>query len=91
MQKKSVPTGLMFGQHVWRAQHEALAFEEKIFEGIDIHAKGLRRAAIVFPSELHIKYDAKALKTLLSFKLPKSSYATIFLENIANKRLFFDT
>jgi len=41
----------------------------------------------VFPKEITCKYDSKDKKCTLEFSLPKGSYATVLIENIANRNL----
>ena len=84
--KEVVPTGLLSGRDVFRAKNEARLIEEK-FDDTYIQEKGLRRAAIVFPSNVSMKYDKTSNKCRLRFTLPKASYATVLIENILNKNL----
>jgi tRNA pseudouridine13 synthase len=81
---KVVPTGLLPGRDVYRARGEARKIEEK-YDDEFLYDKGLRREALVFPSD--IKFDYKNNFDILNvaFTLPKGSYATVFLENVANK------
>ena len=84
--KEVVPTGLLSGRDVFRAKNEARLIEEK-FDDTYIQEKGLRRAAIVFPRNVSMKYDKTSNKCRLRFTLPKASYATVLIENILNKNL----
>lgn len=84
--KEIVPTGLLSGRDVYRAKNEARLVEEK-FDDTYIQEKGLRRAAIVFPKNISMKYDKTTSKCKLRFTLPKASYATVLIENILNKNL----
>ena len=84
--KKIVPTGLLCGRDVFRARGEAQEIEKE-FDDTYIQEKGLRRDAIVFPKEIFVNYDVKEKKCKLKFKLPKASYATVLVENIANQNL----
>jgi tRNA pseudouridine13 synthase len=81
---KVVPTGLLCGRDVYRARDEARTIEEK-YDDEFLYEKGLRRAAIVFPKDMEFKYKEHFDILNVSFTLPKGSYATVFLENIANK------
>ena len=83
-QKKSVPTGLLVGREVFRARDEAREIEAK-YDDEHLVEKGLRRRAWIFPQELTCKYVKKDSVMELGFTLPKASYATIFIENIANR------
>lgn len=84
--KKVVPTGLLCGRDVFRARDEAREIEEKYDDGF-LYDKGLRREAIIFPKDIEYKYNKNFNIFSISFTLPKGSYATVFLENIANKNL----
>lgn len=84
MDKKIVPTGLLAGREVFRARDEAREIELKYDDEL-LQEKGLRRRAWIYPEALICKYGKKDSIMELSFVLPKASYATIFIENIANK------
>ena len=81
---KVVPTGLLCGRDVYRARGEARKIEEK-YDDEFLYEKGLRRAAVVFPKEIEFNYTQHFDILNIAFTLPKGSYATVFLENIANK------
>jgi len=82
--KKVVPTGLLCGRGVYRARGEAGEIEAKYDDGF-LYEKGHRREAIIFPKDVEIKYNKMFEKMEVAFTLPKGSYATVFLENIASK------
>lgn len=82
--KKVVPTGLLCGRGVFRARDAAREIEKK-YDDEFLLDKGARREALVYPKEIVTKYNTAEKTMLLSFVLPKGSYATVFLENIANK------
>ncbi|WP_407925310.1 tRNA pseudouridine(13) synthase TruD [Helicobacter mehlei] len=84
--RELAPTGLLPGLKVWRAQGLASHFE--VLHDQDIQALGDRRYAVVFPTQLEFCYLEKQAQATLSFFLPKGSYATIFLEEIAHLELF---
>ncbi|MEA3384188.1 MAG: tRNA pseudouridine(13) synthase TruD [Campylobacterota bacterium] len=81
---KKVITGLLPGRNVVRAKDEAGEIEKE-FDDIFIHEKGLRRAAWVYPQNIKNKYIKEKNWMELEFSLPKSSYATVVIEAIANK------
>ena len=83
---KVMPTGLLCGRGVYRARDEARKIEEKYDDGF-LYEKGLRRPAIIFPKDIVCKYNKDFAKLTLEFSLPKGSYATVFLENVANRNL----
>jgi len=82
--KEIIPTGLLPGRKVFRAQSKARELEEK-YDDLYIQEKGFRRDALVYPSNTEIKYFKENKQLTISFTLPKSSYATVLIENIANK------
>ena len=81
---KVVPTGLLCGRGVYRSRDRAGEIEAKYDDGF-LYEKGLRRNAIIFPADIEMKYTAGFDKMSMAFTLPKGSYATVFLENIASK------
>lgn len=82
--KKVVPTGLLCGRGVYRSRERAGEIEAKYDDGF-LYEKGLRREAIIFPQDIEMKYVQGFDKMTIAFTLPKGSYATVFLENIASK------
>lgn len=82
--KKVVPTGLLCGRGAFRARDAAGEIEKK-YDDAYLVEKGSRREALIYPSEITTKYNGVDKILTLSFSLPKGSYATVFLENIANK------
>lgn len=84
--KKIVPTGLLPGRKAFRSMYEARTIEEK-FDDTYIQEKGFRRDALVYPRNISVSYDKESKKCNLKFTLPKGSYATVLVENIANRNL----
>ena len=82
--QKVVPTGLLCGRGIYRSRGEAGEIEAK-YDDDFLYEKGLRREAIVFPKDLEFDYTQGFDIMKVSFTLPKGSYATVFLENIASK------
>ncbi|MDY0116981.1 MAG: tRNA pseudouridine(13) synthase TruD [Sulfurimonadaceae bacterium] len=82
--KKVVPTGLLCGRGVFRARDEAREIEKK-YDDEYLIEKGLRREALIYPEAIQLKYEEKRKVLNISFTLPKGSYATVFLENIAGR------
>ena len=83
-QHKVVPTGLLPGRDVYRARGKAREIEAK-YDDEFLYDKGLRRAALVYPQDIKFDYKNNFDILNIAFTLPKGSYATVFLENIANK------
>lgn len=79
-----VPTGLLCGRGVYRSRGVAGEIESK-YDDDFLYEKGLRREAIIFPKDVVMKYDNNFDIMKIAFTLPKGSYATVFLENIASK------
>ncbi len=84
--KKIVSTGLLPGRYAFRSISKAREIEEK-YDDIYIQEKGYRRDALVYPKNIAIKYNKETKKCKLKFSLPKGSYATVLIENIANKNM----
>ncbi|MFT7859377.1 MAG: tRNA pseudouridine(13) synthase TruD [Sulfurimonas sp.] len=81
---KITPTGLLCGRDVYRARDAAREIEKK-YDDEFLYEKGYRREAIIFPEDLKIEYKNNFDILSISFSLPKGSYATVFLEAIANR------
>jgi len=84
--KKIVPTGLLPGRQAFRSMYEARTIEEK-YDDTYIQEKGYRRDAIVYPKDISVNYNKQTNKCKVRFSLPKGSYATVLIENIANRNL----
>jgi len=84
LKDRTIVTGLLPGRDILRAKNEAGAFE-KDFDDIFIQEKGYRRDAWIKPQNIKNKVNQESKSMLLEFTLPKSSYATVFIENISNK------
>ncbi|MDF1881002.1 tRNA pseudouridine(13) synthase TruD [Sulfurimonas sp. MAG313] len=83
---KIVPTGLLAGTKAWRAKLMAAEIEHH-FDDLTVNAMGTRREAIVYPKSIRHEYKQKDKTFELSFNLPKGAYATVLLENLANRDL----
>lgn len=83
-QKKAIPTGLLCGRGVFRARDEAREIEKK-YDDEFLVEKGLRREALIYPKDIALAFDINKKVMNISFSLPKGSYATVFLENIAGR------
>lgn len=85
---RTIITGLLPGRDILRAKKEARVIEEE-FDDIFIQEKGYRRDAWIKPLDIKNKYNKDTQSLVLEFSLPKSSYATVFIENIANKNFAY--
>jgi len=85
---RTVVTGLLPGCDILRAKNESRKIEEK-FDDIFIQEKGYRRDAWIKPLDIKNKYNQETKSMVLEFTLPKSSYATVFIENLANKNFTY--
>jgi len=85
-ERKLVPTGMLVGQKVWRARDIAGAIEAP-FDDDEVLMAGERRQCWIYPKEIRSNYNKKEQVFELSFTLPKGSYATILLENLANREV----
>jgi tRNA pseudouridine13 synthase len=81
---KVVPTGLLCGRDVFRARDAAREIEAK-YDDEFLYDKGSRREALIYPTDIKLDYKNNFDILNISFTLPKGSYATVFLEAIANK------
>jgi len=84
LKDRTIITGLLPGREIIRAKDLAGEFEKK-FDDIFIHEKGYRRDAWIKPKDIKNKFNKESNSMILEFTLPKSSYATVFIEAIANK------
>lgn len=84
LENKAVPAGAMIGDKLKPAHAKAASFEKSLFETA-IPTRGFRRPALIFPEQISCHYQAKTQEAQLCFTLPKSAYATVFLENITLK------
>jgi len=82
-QKKISPTGLLSGSRATRAKSDAYYLEEE-YDDTELYSlKGDRRFAWIWPSDVETSYHKESQKLTVEFYLPKGSYATTFLEEIA--------
>lgn len=82
--ESSYITGLLPGRKIIRAKDEARVIEEE-FDDEYVTEKGYRRDAWIKPTNIQNKYDKENCILHLEFTLPKSSYATVLIENLAMK------
>lgn len=82
VQKEIVPTGLLPGKKVKRAGELAGEIESE-FDDENLHESGSRRFAWVYPEACEFRYKEEEAWCELNFTLPKGSYATVLIEQIA--------
>jgi len=83
-ERKLQPTGMLVGKKAWRSRGVAGAIEAR-HDDDEVAMAGERRAAWIYPKEIKSTYIKKESIYELSFALPKGAYATILLENLANR------
>jgi tRNA pseudouridine13 synthase len=83
---KLVPTGLLPGKKAWRAKALAGSIERE-FDDMTVIASGDRRPAWVYPTGIRWEYKKEEGFFELLFTLPRGAYATVLLENLANREL----
>ncbi len=78
-------TGLLCGKKATHAN--ALAREiEKEYDD-EINADGARRYAWIYPTEIEGRFNPVEAQYELNFSLPKGSYATVLIEEIAKRKI----
>ncbi|MEA2111365.1 MAG: tRNA pseudouridine(13) synthase TruD [Campylobacterota bacterium] len=83
--KNVSPTGLLAGKRAQRAT--ALAhLSEKEFD-FEANVDGARRYAWIFPEDIEGEYKENEAWYELHFSLPKGSYATVLIEEIAGREI----
>ncbi len=80
------PSGLLPGKRAMRSTEDAEKIESGFVEDVKTQ-DGERRYAWVFPEEIEVKYRESDFWFELNFYLPKGSYATTMLEEIAGKSI----
>ncbi len=79
-------TGLLCGKKVRTAAGVAGEIE-KLFDDT-INEDGARRYAWVYPTEIEGRYNSMEAQYELNFSLPKGSYATVLIEEIAKRKIY---
>jgi tRNA pseudouridine13 synthase len=78
-------TGLLCGKKVRHATLDAWEIEKCYND--DINADGARRYAWVYPTEIEGRFNNVEAQYELNFTLPKGSYATVLIEEIAKRKI----
>ena len=79
------PTGLLCGKKTRHATLNAGNIEKDYDD--DINADGARRYAWVYPTEIEGRFNPIEAQYEMNFTLPKGSYATVFIEEIAKRKI----
>jgi tRNA pseudouridine13 synthase len=87
LNREESPTGLICGARTARVLSDARYLEEKYDDQELYSLKGDRRYAWVWPESLKFDYNERREELKMEFYLPKGSYATTFLEEIAKREL----
>jgi len=87
LNREESPTGLICGGKVDRSMSDARYLEEKYDDQELYSLKGDRRYAWVWPEDLVFHYNETKRELRVQFYLPKGSYATTLLEEIAKRDL----
>lgn len=85
MDKQISPTGLLCGKKVKLSSDIAGVIEKDYDDEID--EDGARRYAWIFPENVEGRYKEDEAHYELNFSLPKGSYATVLLEELAKRKL----
>ncbi len=79
------PGGLLVGKKVKRSEGDAYTVEKEFDE--DVNIDGGRRYAWIFPEDVEGEYKEHEAWYEFHFTLPKGSYATVLIEEIAKRPL----
>lgn len=85
--KDIVPTGPLSGNKVKKASQLAGEYEKDFDTITSDLVDGARRFAWVFPSDIDYSYKEEKAWFEINFTLPKGSYATILLEELAHQEI----
>ena len=78
-------TGLLCGTKVRVAEGQAGEIEKAFND--EINADGTRRFAWVYPTDIEGRFNKVEAQYEMNFTLPKGSYATVLIEEIAKKKI----
>ena len=78
-------TGLLCGKKARIASSIAREIEEKFDD--EINVDGTRRYAWIYPTDIEGRFNAVEAQYEFNFTLPKGSYATVLLEEIAKQKI----
>ena len=78
-------TGMLCGKKV-KMSSDMAGEIEKDFDD-DINADGARRYAWIYPTDVEGRFNQIEAQYELNFTLPKGSYATVLIEELAKKKI----
>ncbi len=78
-------TGLLAGKKAKHATLDAWIVEKEFTD--EINADGARRYAWVYPTDIEGRFNRQEAQYELNFTLPKGSYATVLIEEIAKRKI----
>lgn len=78
-------TGLLPGKRVKTASQYAREIEKEFDD--ELKEDGARRYAWIYPTEIEGKFNPIEAQYEMNFTLPKGSYATVLIEEIAKRRI----
>jgi len=84
-EKDRAPTGLLIGKKVKKSEDIAHTVEKE-FDAM-CKEDGTRRYAFVFPEDIETEYREDKAWYELHFTLPKGSYATVLIEELAKREI----
>ena len=87
LKRQFYPTGVLFGSSVRLSSSIAKSIEQQFIDPDFNSLRGARRAAWVWPKDAKCWYNSKKQSAKLSFSLLPGSYATVLLEELANRSL----
>ncbi|WP_104698023.1 MULTISPECIES: tRNA pseudouridine(13) synthase TruD [unclassified Helicobacter] len=83
------PTGPIYGKKIFLSQDDSQGIEERFLDP-QIYVDGSRRYAWIWPENIHYRYIEQEAWLELEFFLPKGSYATILIEEVAHRPIWID-
>lgn len=84
-EKDRAPTGLLVGKKVKKSEDIAHTIEKEF--DAECNEDGTRRYAFVFPEDVETKYREESAWYEMHFTLPKGSYATVLIEELAKREI----
>ncbi len=84
-EKDRAPTGLLPGKKVKKSEDIAHTIEKEF--DVTMNEDGTRRYAFVFPEDIETEYKEDKAWYELHFTLPKGSYATVLIEELAKREI----